>query len=182
MRLKQISTSVCWASSWDSVSYHLVATLNAQISLVGVRTVQSNSSLLTHYAKAVWMQIKIRLSRGAKGLDKQWDFTNIHTSCVQAAKALARLRLYIYLHTLYVSSEGSAETVHLHMIIWALSARICVKYQSRQHCLCWFCWASSWEFVTFNIFATAHAQIILCFCRVPLKLLLLAHHTRYECR
>ena len=166
MLLEQISTCVCWASSWDSVSYHLVATMNAQISLVGVRTVQLNSSLLTHYVKAVWMQIKIWLSRGAKGLGKQWDFTNIHTSCVQAAKALMRLRLYIYFHTLYVSSEGSAETMH----------------QSRQHCLCWLCWASSWDFVTFNIFATAHAQIILCFCRVPLKLSLLAHHTKYECR
>ena len=182
MRLEQISTCVCWASSWDSVSYHLVATMNAQISLVGVRTVQLNSSLLTHYVKAAWMQIKIWLSTGAKGLGKQWDFTNIHTSCVQAAKALTRLRLYIYFHTLYVSSEGSAETVHLHMLIWALSARIWVKYQSRQHCLCWLCWASSWDFVTFNIFATAHAQIILCFCRVPLKLSLFAHHTKYECR
>ena len=70
------------------------------------------------------MQIKIGLSRGATGLGKQRDFTNIHTSCVQAAKALARLRLYIYFHTLYVSSEDSAETVHLHMLTWALSARI----------------------------------------------------------
>ena len=107
---------------------------------------------------------------------------NIHTSCLRAAKALTRLHLHIYFHTLYASKEGSAETGHLQRLVWALSACICDKHQSRQHCGSWLCWASSWNSVTFNIFATANAQINLSVCTVPLKLLLLAHHTKYEWR
>ena len=104
------------------------------------------------------------------------------TSCLRAVKALTRLRLHIYFHTLYASSEGSAETAHLHRLVWVLSASICDKHQSRQYCGCWLLLSQFMKFVTFNIFATANAQINLSVCTVPLKLLLLAHHTKYECR
>ena len=50
---------------------------------------------------------EVQLSREAQDL----NFNN-PTSCLRAVKALTRLRLHIYFHTLYASSEGSAETAH----------------------------------------------------------------------
>ena len=84
-------------SSRDSVSYPLVATLNAQISLVGVRTVQLNSSLLTHNPKQVLMQIKFQLSRGAKGFN----------FCV---------RFHQLLYFFCASSEGTDHTAPSHLL------------------------------------------------------------------
>ena len=77
----------------------------------------------------------VQLSREARDLNLKKN----NTSCLRAAKALTRLRLHIYFHTLYASTECSAEIAHLHRLVWALSACICDKHQSRQHCGCWLC-------------------------------------------
>ena len=101
-----------------------VAIVNAPISLEGVRTVHKSH----HCSLIIWTQYGCRWSfsylEGIKVLSLAWYYHQrpyFFSASSEGSDETASSHLLPY-------REGSAETVHLNRLVWALSVRICHKY------------------------------------------------------